>query len=52
MARAIFLFHTTTDGDVLFLVTTSDVENKQLLPDPFGYFAGELARDAVLSCFE
>ncbi len=52
MARAIYPFHTTSDGDVLFMVTTAKVENKQLLPKGFGYLAGELAWDAVMSCFE
>ncbi|UCE12170.1 MAG: P1 family peptidase, partial [Candidatus Heimdallarchaeota archaeon] len=52
MARVIFPFHTTTDGDVLLMVTTSEVENRQLFSDTFGYFAAELARDAVMSCFE
>jgi len=33
-------------------VTTAEVENKQLLPKGFGYLAGELAWDAVMSCFE
>jgi len=52
MARAIYPFNTTSDGDVLFMVTTAEVENKQLLPKGFGYLAGELAWDAVMSCFE
>jgi L-aminopeptidase/D-esterase-like protein len=52
MGRVIFPFNTHRDGDVLFMVTTGDVENTQLPPEPFGYFAGELACDAVLACYE
>ncbi len=51
MARAIDPFHTLHDGDVLYAVTTNQVD-----PAPLGYhqvsfIASELAWDAVLSAF-
>ncbi|MBI1928523.1 P1 family peptidase [Candidatus Poribacteria bacterium] len=51
MARAIQPFHTESDGDVLYAVTTNEVENKALNPTNVGVLASELAWDAVLSSF-
>jgi 6-aminohexanoate-oligomer endohydrolase len=51
MARAIQPFHGLTDGDVLFAVTTNEVENDALGPVALGALASELAWDAVLSSF-
>jgi len=52
MARAIQPFHTDSDGDVLYAVTTSELENKALNDVSLGVLASELAWDAVLSCFQ
>ncbi len=49
MARAIHPFHTLVDGDVLYAVTTNDVESAQLESIALGIVASELAWDAVLS---
>ncbi len=49
MARAIAPFHTIYDGDVLYAVTTNEVEHKSLGRVAFGTLAAELAWDAVLS---
>jgi 6-aminohexanoate-oligomer endohydrolase len=50
MSRAIQPFHTATDGDVLYAVTTAEVEDKDRLVDgPLGVLASELAWDAVLA---
>ena len=49
MARAIHPFHALVDGDVLYAVTTSEVESPQLESIGFGIVASELAWDAVLS---
>jgi L-aminopeptidase/D-esterase-like protein len=51
MARAIQPFHSMSDGDVLFAVTTNEVENKLLNLTDLGVLASELAWDAVLNCF-
>jgi L-aminopeptidase/D-esterase-like protein len=51
MARAIQPFHSMSDGDVLFAVTTGEVDNKRLNLTDLGVLASELAWDAVLSCF-
>jgi 6-aminohexanoate-oligomer endohydrolase len=51
MARAIQPFHTEFDGDVLYAVTTREVENPALNDVTLGALASELAWDAVLSCF-
>jgi len=51
MARAIQPFHTVNDGDVLFAVTTAEVENAGLGTTALGLLASELAWDAVLSSF-
>lgn len=49
MARAIQPFHTTRDGDVLFVATTSEVDNDKLSVADLGVIASEVAWDAVLS---
>jgi hypothetical protein len=49
MARAIQPFHTQQDGDVLFAVSTAEVENPSLSPVNLGVLASEVAWDAVLS---
>ena len=51
MARAIQPFHTMNDGDVLFAVTTAEVEGDTLGTTALGLLASELAWDAVLSSF-
>jgi L-aminopeptidase/D-esterase-like protein len=54
LARAIQPFHTIYtiyDGDVLFAVTTAEVENPALNEIALGVVASELAWDAVLSSF-
>ena len=48
MARAIQPFHALTDGDVLYAVTTGEVENEALDSVGLGVVASELAWDAVL----
>ncbi len=52
MARAIHPFHAMTDGDVLFAVSTEEIENKQLTDVELAVVASELAWDAVLTCFD
>jgi hypothetical protein len=49
MARAIQPFHTSYDGDTLFTVTTSEVDNPNLHPVDLGVLASEVAWDAVLN---
>ena len=49
MNRAIQPFATQEDGDVLYAVTTDEVENPNLSPVDIGVAASELAWDAVLS---
>ncbi len=44
-------FHTIYDGDVLYMVTTSTVEDKQIDPMSLGILASEVAWDAILSSF-
>jgi L-aminopeptidase/D-esterase-like protein len=51
MARAIQPFHTRLDGDVLFTVTTGEVNEGTFGIDALSVVASELAWDAVLSCF-
>lgn len=51
MARAIQPFHTPADGDILYAVTTEEVDNPALDPLTLGLLASELAWDAVLCCF-
>jgi L-aminopeptidase/D-esterase-like protein len=49
MARAIQPFHALVDGDVLYAVTTDEVENPELTGTSLGVVASELAWDAVLA---
>ncbi|HMA38316.1 MAG TPA: P1 family peptidase, partial [Chloroflexia bacterium] len=48
MARAIQPFHTAADGDILYAVTTEEVDNPTLDALALGVLASELAWDAVL----
>jgi L-aminopeptidase/D-esterase-like protein len=52
MARAIQPFHTEFDGDVLYAVSTAEVENPALSDVALGVLASEIAWDAVLSCVQ
>ena len=52
MTRAIYPFHTSVDGDVLFAVTTDEVDNPDINHFVLSHIASELAWDAVLNCFE
>jgi L-aminopeptidase/D-esterase-like protein len=49
MARGIQPFHTEKDGDVLYAVTTGEVESSGLEFEELASYAAELAWDAVLS---
>jgi L-aminopeptidase/D-esterase-like protein len=49
MGRAIQPFSTESDGDVLYAVTTAEVENPALTTVDLGVIASEVAWDAVLS---
>ncbi len=49
MGRAIQPFATQLDGDILYAVTTDEVENEKLSPMDLGVIASELAWDAVLA---
>jgi L-aminopeptidase/D-esterase-like protein len=49
MSRAIQPFATETDGDVLYAVTTDQIENPKLSDLDFAVVASELAWDAILS---
>lgn len=49
MNRAIQPFSTEEDGDVLYAVTTDEVENKALSFMDMGVIASELAWDAIIS---
>jgi L-aminopeptidase/D-esterase-like protein len=49
MARAIQPFHALVDGDVLFAVSTNEVENPLLETIGLGVVASEVAWDAVLA---
>lgn len=51
LARAIQPFHALVDGDVLYAVTTAEVENAGLPSTNLGVLASELAWDAVLASF-
>ena len=51
LARAIDPFHTMYDGDVLYAVTTGQIDPAPLKYNEVSYIASELAWDAVLSCF-
>jgi L-aminopeptidase/D-esterase-like protein len=52
MAKMIDPFHTISDGDVLFFVTTDEVESGTLPPSGLGYFASDVVWEAILNCFE
>jgi 6-aminohexanoate-oligomer endohydrolase len=52
LARAIQPFHALVDGDVLYVVSTAEVENEELTSMSLGVVASELAWDAVLSCVD
>jgi L-aminopeptidase/D-esterase-like protein len=52
MARAIQPFHALADGDVLFSVSTQEVDNPALPHTALGVLASELAWDAVLTCWQ
>ncbi len=49
MGRAIQPFHALVDGDVLYTVSTNEVESSELTSMSLGVLASELAWDAVLS---
>lgn len=49
MGRAIQPFATQADGDILYAVTTDEVENESVSPTDLGVIASELAWDAVLA---
>jgi L-aminopeptidase/D-esterase-like protein len=49
LARAIQPLHGPTDGDVLYAITTDEVENAAIDPTTLGVIASELAWDAVLA---
>lgn len=49
MNRGIQPFATEADGDVLFAVSTDEVDNPELSPMDLGVLASELAWDAILS---
>jgi L-aminopeptidase/D-esterase-like protein len=51
MARAIHPFHALVDGDVLYAVTTAEVNEPAVDPIGLGVIASELAWDAVLQSF-
>ena len=51
MARAIYPFHTTDDGDILFAASTNEVENPDLNHFVLSHLASELAWEAVLGSF-
>jgi L-aminopeptidase/D-esterase-like protein len=51
LARAIDPFHTMYDGDVLYAVSTNELDPAPLKYNEVSYIASELAWDAVLSCF-
>lgn len=52
LARAIHPFHALVDGDVLYAVSTGEVENDALDSVALGVVASELAWDAVLASFD
>ncbi|MCL4544337.1 MAG: P1 family peptidase [Chloroflexi bacterium] len=51
LARAIQPFHAREDGDVLFAVATGVIQDSLLPVSLLAAFAGEVAWDAVLSCW-
>ncbi|MGV9382494.1 P1 family peptidase [Nonomuraea sp. NPDC003707] len=52
MHRGIQPFHTMNDGDVLFAMTTDEVDLVSVKPTGLGTLASELAWDAILSAVE
>jgi L-aminopeptidase/D-esterase-like protein len=52
MHRGIQPFHTEADGDVLFTMTTDEVDLAGVRPAGLGALASEIAWDAILSCAE
>lgn len=52
MHRGIQPFHTLTDGDVLFALTTDEVDLAGVEPTGLGTLASEVAWDAILSAVE
>ncbi len=52
MHRGIQPFHTETDGDVLFALTTDEVELSGIGTTGFGALASEVAWDAILASLE
>jgi 6-aminohexanoate-oligomer endohydrolase len=52
LGRAIQPFNALVDGDVLYTVSTNEVENEDLPAMSLGIVASELAWDAVLSSFD
>lgn len=52
MTRVIYPFHTSVDGDVLYAVTTDEVDNPEINHFVLSHIASELAWDAVLNCFD
>lgn len=52
MGRAIQPFHALVDGDVLYTVSTNEVENPEVTSMSLGVLTSELAWDAVLSCVD
>jgi L-aminopeptidase/D-esterase-like protein len=52
VSRAIEPFHTPFDGDVLWAVTTNEVDNPTLNDVALGVVASEVALDAVLACYQ
>jgi len=52
MGRIIQPFHTLVDGDVLYAVTTNEVENDALTPVALGIAASEPMWDAILQMTE
>jgi L-aminopeptidase/D-esterase-like protein len=51
MARTIQPFHGRADGDVLYAVSTMQIDNPRVSDFTLAAVAGELAWEAVLSCF-
>jgi 6-aminohexanoate-oligomer endohydrolase len=49
MSRAIQPFHTIADGDILYAVSTGEIENEALDPVTLAVIASEAAWDAVLA---
>jgi L-aminopeptidase/D-esterase-like protein len=52
MARIICPFHTMMDGDMLYAVTTNEIEHPTLSVSALGMLASELLWDAILGIYE